>query len=91
MEFRLSPPKPPWPTTKLVVPLPLQIGWLLSPPFFCASSESAQDLAALYVCEMQGALPEHSLDDSSMPDEEFILLDMSNILGKAGATFPHML
>eukprot|EP00956_Cyclotella_meneghiniana_P024898 scaffold50779_cov23-Cyclotella_meneghiniana.AAC.1 len=34
--------------TKLVVPLSLQMGWVESPPYFCAASETARDVAAQY-------------------------------------------
>ena len=32
----------------LVVPTSLQMGWIESPPYFCAASETARDVAALY-------------------------------------------
>ena len=76
---------------EIVVPSALQMGWVLSPPFFCTASETVHDVASSYVCETQGALPEHSLEDLTMPEEEFILPDMSKALGKAGATFLHVL
>ena len=41
----------------LVVPTSLQMGWVESPPFFCAASETARDVAQDY-CEMKmGTLP----------------------------------
>jgi hypothetical protein len=43
----------------LVVPTSLQMGWVESPPFFCAASETARDVAQDY-CEMKmGTLPPH--------------------------------
>ena len=32
----------------LVVPTSLQMGWIESPPYFCAASETARDVAAMY-------------------------------------------
>jgi len=41
----------------LVVPTSLQMGWVESPPFFCAASETARDVAQDY-CETKiGTLP----------------------------------
>ena len=43
----------------LVVPISLQMGWVESPPFFCAASETARDVAQDY-CELKlGTLPPH--------------------------------
>ena len=33
---------------KLVIPTSLQMGWIESPPYFCAASETARDVAAMY-------------------------------------------
>ena len=33
----------------LVVPTSLQMGWIESPPYFCVASETARDVAAMYV------------------------------------------
>ncbi len=43
----------------LVVPTSLQIGWVESPPFFCAASEMAQDVAQDYWETKLGTLPPH--------------------------------
>ena len=43
----------------LVVPTSLQMGWVETPPFFCAASETARDVAHDY-CETElGSLPPH--------------------------------
>ena len=39
-------PNHPVKPTEIVVPSDLQMGWVLSPPFFCAESETARDAAA---------------------------------------------
>ncbi len=43
----------------LVIPTSLQMGWVESPPYFCAASETARDIATEY-CEMPvGSLAPH--------------------------------
>ena len=58
-------PKHPVEPTEIVVPSDLQMGWFLSPPFFCAASKTSRDVAASYVDDPQGGLPEHPLEDIS--------------------------
>ena len=36
-------------------------------------------------------MPEHPLEELTMPEEGFLLLDMSNVVGMARTTFLHML
>ena len=48
-----------WETTKIVVPTSLQMGWIESPPFFCAASEMCRDDAAQYTETPVGLLPTH--------------------------------
>jgi hypothetical protein len=43
----------------LVVPTSLQMGWVESPPFFCAASETARDVAQDYCETKLGSLPPH--------------------------------
>ncbi len=43
----------------LVVPTLLQMGWVESPPFFCAASEMARDVAQDYCKTKLGTLPDH--------------------------------
>jgi hypothetical protein len=45
----------------LVVPTSLQMGWVESPPYFCASSETARDIAAEYCDTLIGSLPLHKI------------------------------
>jgi hypothetical protein len=45
--------------TRLVVPTSLQMGWVESPPYFCAASETARDVAAKYADARLGTLEEH--------------------------------
>jgi hypothetical protein len=44
---------------KLVVPSSLQMGWVESPPNFCAASKTAQDVAMQYRETAIGSLPSH--------------------------------
>ena len=85
-------PNHPGQPVEIVVPSALQMGWALSPPFFCAASETARDVAQTYVQEALGTLPPHPLEDMTMPkDAEFVLPDMTKVSGRAGAKFLQML
>ena len=44
---------------KLVVPTSLQMGWIESPPYFCAASETGRDVAGQYVEAPVGSLDNH--------------------------------
>jgi hypothetical protein len=52
-------PPPPGTPTLLVVPTSLQMGWIKSPLFFCAASETARDIAGNYCETKLGVLPDH--------------------------------
>ena len=43
----------------LVVPTSLQMGWVESPPYFCAATETARDVATTYADTPVGSLPAH--------------------------------
>ncbi len=47
------------PSTTLVVPNSLQMGWIESPPYFCAASETARDVAVDYIETPVGSQPPH--------------------------------
>jgi hypothetical protein len=49
---------------KLVVPRSLQMGWRDSPPYFCAATETARDVAADY--NQDETLPPHPLENITM-------------------------
>jgi hypothetical protein len=52
-------PQDPGEPVLLVTPMSLQMGWVKSPPFFCATSETGRDIAGDY-CETKiGSLPDH--------------------------------
>ncbi len=44
---------------RLVVPTSLQMGWIESPPYFCAASETGCDVAAQYAESKIGSLKPH--------------------------------
>ena len=52
-------PQPAGEPIKLVVPTSLQMGWVESPPYFCAASETARDVAMDYANTTVGSLPPH--------------------------------
>ena len=79
---------------EIVVPSVLQMGWVLSPPFFCAASETARNVASLYAAEPIGALPQHPLEDKTMflaEDVAFGLPDTSKMDGTQRAGFRYLL
>lgn len=84
-------PNHPGEPVEIVVPSALQMGWALSPPFFCAASETARDVAQSYVCESLGSLPEHPLETMTMPEDMFVLPDLAKVSARSAATFLQML
>jgi len=81
-------PNHPGEPIEVVVPSALQMGWALSPPFFCAASETARDVSEQLAHEAVGTLPEHPLEDMTMPAEA----NLPRIhTAKEGLAFLHML
>ena len=60
--------------TRLVVPTSLQMGWVESPAFFCAASETGRDVAQQYAETEVGSLPRHKFLDHSMASTDVELL-----------------
>jgi hypothetical protein len=52
-------PQHPGQPSYLLVPTLLQMGWVESPPFFCAASEMARNVAQDYCETKRGTLPDH--------------------------------
>ena len=52
-------PQPEGEPVRLVVPTSLQMGWVESPLYFCAASETARDVAVEYIETAAGLLPPH--------------------------------
>ena len=55
------PPANPSEEVMIVVPAALQMGWISSPPFFCAATETGRDVAERL--RVMPCLPEHPLED----------------------------
>jgi hypothetical protein len=55
--------------TRLVVPTTLQMGWVESPPYFCAASKTARDVAAQYTEMPIGSLSQHKFSEYTMTNE----------------------
>ncbi len=56
-------PQPPGKPVKIVVPTSLQMGWVESPPYFCAATETSRNIATKYCKTEIGTLPIHKFDD----------------------------
>ena len=56
---------------KLVVPTSLQMGWIESPPYFCAASETARDVGVEYIETPIGSLPEHKFINYAATGADF--------------------
>ena len=52
-------PQPPGNPIMLVIPTSLQMGWVESPPLFCAASETARDIIEEYIETDVSSLPTH--------------------------------
>ena len=64
-------PQPDGAPIKLVVPTSLQMGWIESPPYFCAASETGRDVAEDYVETPVGSLPPHKFAKHSGHGKDF--------------------
>lgn len=47
----------------IVIPTSIQMGWTLSPPFFCAATETARDVGEDLANQPPGSLPTHPDED----------------------------
>ncbi|KAL7526943.1 hypothetical protein ACHAWF_001977 [Thalassiosira exigua] len=83
-------PNNPGEEVEIVVPSALQMGWVLSPPFFCAASETARDVAMSYMSEPLGSLPAHPLEEHMLPGN-FVLPQMATVSREQGAAFLQLL
>jgi hypothetical protein len=67
--FAYALPQPLGEPIKIVVPTSLQMGWVESPPYFCATTETSWDIATKY-CETEiGTLPIHKFDNHVLGNE----------------------
>ncbi len=59
MDFLYVLPQPEGTPIMLVIPTSLQMGWVESPPYFCAAAETARDIATEYMDMPVGSIPDH--------------------------------
>jgi hypothetical protein len=65
------PQQQPSTSTELVIPTSLQMGWIKSPPFFCAASETAWDITAAYIGALIGKLTDNKFIEWTTDSDEF--------------------
>jgi hypothetical protein len=63
-------PQPEGEPIKLVVPTSLQMGWVESPPYFCAATKTARDVTTEYIKQPVGTLQPHKFDKYVVGDPE---------------------
>ena len=83
-------PNHPGEPVEIVVPSALQMGWAESPPFFCAASETARDVAMSYTSEAVGTLLPHPLEHYTLP-EHFVLPETKSMSGQQAMAFLQLL
>ena len=64
-------PQPPGEPIRLVVPKALQMGWIESPPYFCAASETGRDVATQYAETPVGTLRDNKFIDHAAQGADF--------------------
>jgi hypothetical protein len=72
--------------TTLVVPTSLQMGWVESPPYFCAATKTARDISSNYCNTPIGSLPCHKFVKHVTGDKDFDALP-TTLTAKAPTTF----
>ena len=65
---------------QLVIPTSLQMGWIESPPYFCAASETARDVAQQYLQTPIGSLESHKFEHLTTPHNSALPLTDSTPL-----------
>ncbi len=65
--------------TRLVVPTSLQMGWVESPPYFCAATETSRDIALRYCDSKIGSMPPHKFEHNVMGSSELKMLEDTDI------------
>jgi hypothetical protein len=61
-----------------VVPTSLQMGWVELPPYFCAATETAQDITTNYCNTPVGSLPQHKFTWHVTGDKDFQALPVTS-------------
>ena len=80
-------PQPEGTPVMLVVPTSLQMGWVESPPYFCAATENARDIATEYTDMPVGSLPDHKFTGYTVGGESYSGLPIDH----PGHTFRSMI
>jgi hypothetical protein len=71
-------PQPEGEPVKLVVLTSLQMGWVKSPPYFFAATETAQDIITEYIDRLVGTVRMHKFKKYVIGDMEYNALPASN-------------
>jgi hypothetical protein len=66
----------------LVIPTSLQMGWVESPPYFCAATETARDIASDYCNTPVRSLPHHKFAKHVTGAKQFDELPITSKNGK---------
>jgi hypothetical protein len=77
MDFLYVLPQPEEAPTQLVIPTSLQMGWVESPPYFCAAIETIRDIAMEYTNTPVAALPYHNFTKYVIESQKFNVLSES--------------
>jgi hypothetical protein len=56
---------------QIIVPTLLQMGWIKSPPHFCAATETAWDVATNYIKMLVNLLPQHNFEKYVVGDAKY--------------------
>jgi hypothetical protein len=64
-------PQPEGTPIMIIVPTSLQMGWVESPPYFCAATETARDIATEYTDMPVGSIPEHKISKYTVNGESY--------------------
>jgi hypothetical protein len=64
-------PQPEEAPTQLVIPTSLQMGWVELPPYFCATTETIQDITTEYIKTPVASVPHHKFTKYIIGDQEF--------------------
>ncbi len=81
LNFTYVLPQPPGMPVVLVIPLSLQMGWVESPPFFCATTETSCNFTTQYCETAVGFLPACKFTKYLTGDSTFELFPTMNMDG----------
>jgi hypothetical protein len=75
------------PSTELVIPTSLQMGWIESPPYFCAASETARDVAESYIESPVGSMPAHRFLEHTATSKPYAELPLESPAAAPGLKY----